>query len=126
MKKARIYTGLLITLFAFTNAYSQTEKEKVSPEKRHERKLEHLKNELGLSPEQAKKIDLIDSEYKPKVKEANLKVQAAHQQKEELLNEIEGKIKEVLNDEQKIKFEELKKKEKIKRKEENHSKEKVE
>jgi hypothetical protein len=126
MKNVRIYSGLLIMLLACTSAFSQTEKEKLPPEKRHEQKLEHLKKELGLSPEQAQKIDIIDAEYKPKVKEANMQVQTAHQQKEELLNEIEGKIKEVLTDEQKVKFEELKKKQKIKRKAEHQSEEKSE
>ncbi|MBL1179713.1 MAG: hypothetical protein D8M18_01260 [Bacteroidetes bacterium] len=122
MKKTGIIVGLFIALCAFTNANAQSEKKGESPETKHERRIAHLKKELGLNEEQAKKIDAIDTEYKPKVKEANLQVQTAHQQKEDLLKEIDTKVKEVLTEEQKVKFEELKKKEKEKRKAEYRTK----
>lgn len=116
MKKTEIMIGLFVAFFAFTNANAQSEKKGESPETRHEKRITHLKKELGLSEEQAKKIDAIDAEYKPKVKDANLQVQTAHQQKEDLLKEIDAKVKEVLTEEQKVKFEELKKKERERRK----------
>jgi periplasmic protein CpxP/Spy len=112
MKKTLLITIIfslsIVTVFAQRGA----EREKMTPEKRAERMTENLSEKLGLSEDQKNRIYQINLDY-AKQREAEMEARRAEMkvQREEMRmknQEQEEKVKEVLNENQREIFTELK------------------
>ncbi len=110
MKKI-MYALVAVMLFSAVPVYANCgmcplDKGSMSTEDRVAKKMEKMTEKLGLSDEQAVKIKVLITE-KMEMKKA-IKAQM-HEQMKMLTEEFSGQIKAILTDEQKVKFEEMRK-----------------
>lgn len=121
MKKiAAILT--ICTLSAMTFAQEKQKGERVSPEKKHEMKMEKMESELNLTPEQKQKIEAIEEKYAPIQKEQKIKQEALRSEMKETKTQKREEIKALLTPEQLKLMEEKKenKKEQMKEHKKKH------
>ena len=81
------------------------EMEKLSPEEKAEKRTAKMKEGLGLSDEQAAKIEQINLDFATEMDKIHEQMKALKDKAHEMREKTKGEIESVLTDEQKEKFE---------------------
>lgn len=108
---------LSVFAFLFIAPYSFAQKGEKKMEMKHEKKMDHMEEELDLTDDQRTKMEAIHSKYKPQM-DANKKEMDKLREERKKINEAKkAEMKAILTPEQLKKMEELKKEHKKKKKE---------
>lgn len=101
--------------FLFITPMTFAQKREAKAEMRKERQITHFEEELDLTDEQRKKIEAIDSKYKPKEDANKKEMDKLREERNKMHDAKKAEIKAVLTPEQIKKLEELKRERQAKR-----------